>query len=73
MGYLAMINEKARQTAYHDVLYVAREDFSCEGEGALGHPRVFLTLDKQTRRVDCPYCGRHFALSAAAKKTTSHH
>ncbi|MEC8727473.1 MAG: zinc-finger domain-containing protein [Candidatus Puniceispirillales bacterium] len=28
------------------------------GGGALGHPRVWLTLDEDTRQVRCPYCSR---------------
>lgn len=30
------------------------------GGGALGHPRVWLTLDENTRQVRCPYCSRHY-------------
>ncbi len=30
-----------------------------------GHPRVFLTMTKKGS-VDCPYCGRHYVLDAAA-------
>lgn len=42
---------------------------SCDGGGgALGHPKVFLTitLDK-ARHVDCPYCDRRFVLKEGAK------
>ena len=32
---------------------------ACDGGGgALGHPRVWLTLDEATRQVRCPYCSR---------------
>ncbi len=31
----------------------------CDGGGALGHPRVFLTFDS-SGRIDCPYCGAKF-------------
>ncbi len=31
------------------------------GEGALGHPRVFLEIDARGY-VDCPYCDRRFRL-----------
>jgi uncharacterized Zn-finger protein len=35
---------------------------SCDGgEGALGHPRVFLEIDARGY-VDCPYCDRRFVL-----------
>ncbi|MDP7605164.1 MAG: zinc-finger domain-containing protein [Alphaproteobacteria bacterium] len=39
---------------------------SCDGgPGALGHPRVYLTLNGGA--VDCPYCGRHYVLKEGAK------
>ena len=32
---------------------------ACDGGGgALGHPRVWLTLDEATRQVRCSYCSR---------------
>ena len=31
------------------------------GEGALGHPRVYLHMDEDGR-VECPYCDRLFVL-----------
>ena len=32
---------------------------SCDGgEGALGHPRVWLSLDRDTGYVECPYCDK---------------
>ncbi len=37
------------------------------GNGPLGHPRVFLTMAADSA-VDCPYCGRHFVLTAGAGK-----
>lgn len=41
-------------------IYVQEKKFSCDGGSeALGHPRVFLTIEK-TGEIDCPYCGRHF-------------
>lgn len=34
---------------------------SCDGgEGALGHPRVWLSLDRATGRVECGYCDKLF-------------
>ena len=41
--------------------------FSCDGgDGALGHPRIFLTIPPAVGAVDCPYCGRHFVLKPGA-------
>ncbi len=34
---------------------------SCDGgEGALGHPRVFLSLDRVSGEVECGYCDKRF-------------
>ena len=39
---------------------------ACDGgEGALGHPRVYLRMD-ETGRVECPYCDRLFILQDEA-------
>ena len=35
------------------------------GDGALGHPRVYLEMGDKTE-VDCPYCDRHYVLKAGA-------
>ena len=35
------------------------DEVACDGDGALGHPRVFLHLEADGK-VDCPYCGRRF-------------
>lgn len=36
------------------------------GGGALGHPRVFLELDKDGK-VCCPYCSRRYAMDAEGR------
>lgn len=34
---------------------------SCDGgEGALGHPRVWLQIPAETGFVECPYCDRKY-------------
>uniref|UniRef100_H3A6D5 NADH dehydrogenase [ubiquinone] iron-sulfur protein 6, mitochondrial n=1 Tax=Latimeria chalumnae TaxID=7897 RepID=H3A6D5_LATCH len=34
---------------------------SCDGGGgALGHPKVYINLDKDTKVGTCGYCGLHF-------------
>ncbi|TVS00401.1 MAG: zinc-finger domain-containing protein [Rhodobacteraceae bacterium] len=30
------------------------------GEGALGHPRVWLSISHETGMVECPYCDKRF-------------
>ena len=45
---------------------------ACDGgEGALGHPRVYLNMGSRDS-VECPYCGRHFVLKAGAKASAGH-
>lgn len=55
-----------------ETLTVDSEKLHCDGgSGALGHPRVFLTM--KDGKVDCPYCGRRYVLSAhAASHGASH-
>ena len=37
---------------------------ACDGgEGALGHPRVWLTIPQDTGFVECGYCDRRFVLA----------
>ena len=39
---------------------------ACDGgEGALGHPRVYLTISRETGEVVCPYCGKKFVIDRA--------
>jgi len=34
---------------------------ACDGgEGALGHPRVWLSVDRETGWVECGYCDKKF-------------
>lgn len=34
---------------------------ACDGgEGALGHPRVWLSVSHDTGVVECPYCDKRF-------------
>ncbi len=41
---------------------VKTKKVTCDGDGgALGHPRVYLTMD-ESGQIDCPYCDRRFIL-----------
>jgi uncharacterized Zn-finger protein len=41
-----------------EVIYVPRDVVACDGgDGALGHPRVFLNLSAEGK-IECPYCSR---------------
>lgn len=54
----------------NDTVTVNSAKVSCDGgEGALGHPRVFLNMgDKDS--VQCTYCGRTFVRSSDMKKAS---
>lgn len=45
---------------------VTSRRISCDGgEGALGHPRIWLTIPEQGW-IDCPYCDARFVLAEGA-------
>lgn len=50
---------KASDTKPFEVVSVDRMEIACDGGGGpLGHPRVFLHIDKANGQVLCPYCSR---------------
>ena len=45
-----------------EIVEVETREVACDGDGgALGHPKVFLSLANEGR-VECPYCDRMFVL-----------
>jgi uncharacterized Zn-finger protein len=49
-----------------EVMEVTSSRISCDGgNGALGHPRVWLTINKDGY-VDCGYCDKRYVLKAGA-------
>mgnify|MGYP002713210206 FL=1 len=41
---------------------------ACDGgEGALGHPRVWLQIPEETGWVECPYCDARYVYGEEAK------
>jgi len=44
-----------------ETVEVDKDQVACDGDGALGHPRVYLNLGP-AGRVDCPYCGKRFVM-----------
>ena len=55
-----------------ETIEVTNETVACDGGGgALGHPKVYLTLDERGK-IDCPYCGRHFTLKPGARRGGGH-
>ncbi|MFQ5346252.1 MAG: zinc-finger domain-containing protein [Rhodothalassiaceae bacterium] len=50
-----------------ETIYVEDTVVACDGgEGALGHPRVFLNMGADGA-VECPYCDRLFILAGGPK------
>ena len=55
-----------------EIIEAESAEVDCDGGGGpLGHPRVFLNMGNK-REVDCPYCGRRFALKKDAKAAAGH-
>lgn len=52
-----------------ETVYIEENTVFCDGGiGALGHPRVYLTINKETHLVDCPYCDKRFIVKEKGKK-----
>ena len=50
-----------------EIIQVDDTRVRCDGgDGALGHPRVFLEMGDETF-VECPYCDRRFVLRDGAR------
>lgn len=50
-----------------EVETVSQARVACDGgEGALGHPRVWLAIPAATGWVECPYCDKRFVLKDGA-------
>ncbi|WP_424928799.1 zinc-finger domain-containing protein [Amaricoccus tamworthensis] len=50
-----------------ETIEVTQTRISCDGGvGALGHPRVWLTIDPKTGYVECGYCDRKYVLKPGA-------
>lgn len=45
---------------------VESSKIACDGgEGALGHPRVWLHIPEETGFVECPYCDAKYILKGS--------
>ncbi len=52
---------KIHKLSVPETAYIKEDRTFCDGGiGALGHPRVYLTIDKKTLQVECPYCNKRF-------------
>jgi uncharacterized Zn-finger protein len=55
-----------------EIIETDKERVGCDGgNGALGHPLVYLTMDT-SGKVDCPYCGRRYIRRYGAKPGEAH-
>ncbi|HET6158920.1 MAG TPA: zinc-finger domain-containing protein [Dongiaceae bacterium] len=48
-----------------EIIPVETTTVACDGDGPLGHPRVYLTLGKEGE-IECPYCSRRYVLKEGA-------
>lgn len=46
-----------------ETIYVGERRIACNGDGALGHPIVWYTLEKG--EAECGYCDRRFVFDPA--------
>ncbi|XP_061738526.1 NADH dehydrogenase [ubiquinone] iron-sulfur protein 6, mitochondrial [Nerophis ophidion] len=54
-------NFAIKLVAEEPVTYIEDRVVSCDGGGgALGHPKVYINLDKDTKVGTCGYCGLQF-------------
>ena len=55
-----------------EIIEVDKPTVACDGgDGALGHPRVFLNMG-DAAHIDCPYCGRRYVLKEGAEAGGGH-
>ena len=54
-----------------ETIEVETMEVACDGGGgALGHPKVYLTLEGG--EIECPYCDRRFVLKPGAARAGGH-
>ena len=54
-----------------EIIHATEPVVACDGgDGALGHPRVFLRIED--RSVLCPYCSRLYILKEGAGHASGH-
>ena len=52
---------------------VSTPSVSCDGGGgALGHPKVYLQIEQEKGRIQCPYCSRNYVLSQSPNRASHH-
>jgi uncharacterized Zn-finger protein len=56
-----------------EVEEVTRARIWCDGGGALGHPRVYMTIDPLKGFIDCGYCDKRFVLKPGSDSASADH
>jgi uncharacterized Zn-finger protein len=57
-----------------EVISVTRSEVACDGgDGPLGHPRVYLYVNRESGQIQCPYCSRLYVLKANAAPAIEAH
>lgn len=55
----------------NEIIHVDQRVVACDGgDGALGHPRVFLYIEQ--RQIVCPYCSRLYILNEGLSPGSGH-
>lgn len=61
----------AQRKSFETVM-VEQLKVACDGgAGGLGHPRVYLHIDRAVGETTCPYCSKRYVLDVSAYK--EHH
>ena len=57
----------ATTTTPPETIMVDSTTVACDGGGALGHPKVYLTM-ADGDSVECPYCDRKYVLKPGSPR-----
>ena len=55
------MNKKILENKNQEFEFVSEKKVSCDGGGALGHPKIFLDMGENDEII-CPYCSKLFSL-----------
>lgn len=59
------MTQKTPHFSEPEIVSVATDKIACDGgNGAIGHPRVWLPFYADKDFVECPYCDRRFVRNA---------
>ena len=65
------MSEAPVSTMPTETIHVHDRTVACDGgDGPLGHPRVFLHIERES--VVCPYCSRLYVLAPGAEAGAGH-